>query len=709
MLLHEYVEEILFHANYPEFMWLTIVNFSRISPQDRETTDQIRYLNINRDISALKAGRIGSDPKGDVLVVGSSSNVLCFDVDENTDIFFKEVNDSVTAIAIGKVDGTVGADGSIIVVGGSSAIQGYSAAGDECFWTVTGDAVSCLALCDVDGDGAAELLVGSEDDDIRVFRGESILTEISETATPLHLVAVRDTKFAYGLSNGTVGVYDKSIRLWRLKSKHKVGALHSFDLDGDGLPEVLIGWDNGRFEVRGETNGEVIFRDHASAAIVGCIDEDYQGAGRGQVLVVAANGNVRGYLPVSPDARGQASSESVMKELQQRKSDLKAELRLLQEAASTSKKGGSSSSSSSSAAASAQGGSGNEPADMNKLKVALTPKVPLKSVEVLAQVAGTGRLLSMVVFAEGLFDDGECSVAIWNADDLTSQTGPMSLTLQPTEDIPATLRVEALVSLPGVEKVQCLSLPLVWPKFAMFAPLTDFDFDNVAKMDGLGHVQMPLVQRASRVVTWCAERFLVRLPSSWTSESFNVAFASLRDEKPLVMMLSPQNGGSFTLYASSIHLAGEIIQDLCTSLGVSAQNSTAQFPKEEAAVRRALEEAGSLNAQRTRVSADIAESAQVLRGTTVRAEECRLRGDWDGVHRFLAASLDAHRDIFMEHSKRTTAHTTLMSLLKELNEIVAATGKLRFGENKTKTIAACRQAIKESNANALIQTMRLGA
>ena len=34
--------------------------------------------------------------------------------------------------------------------------------GSEQFWTVTGDVVSALALCDVEGDGLNELLVGSE-------------------------------------------------------------------------------------------------------------------------------------------------------------------------------------------------------------------------------------------------------------------------------------------------------------------------------------------------------------------------------------------------------------------------------------------------------------------------------------------------------------------------------------------------------------------
>jgi hypothetical protein len=41
-----------------------------------------------------------------------------------------------------------------------NGLQGYDASGADSFWTVTGDNVAAMALCDVDGDGLVELLVG---------------------------------------------------------------------------------------------------------------------------------------------------------------------------------------------------------------------------------------------------------------------------------------------------------------------------------------------------------------------------------------------------------------------------------------------------------------------------------------------------------------------------------------------------------------------
>jgi Bardet-Biedl syndrome 2 protein len=65
------------------------------------------------------------------------------------------------------------------------------------------------------------------------------------------LAAMRRATFAYALANGTIGVYDQpGQRKWRVKSKHEACAIVGFDLDGDGQPEVISGWSNGKLEVR---------------------------------------------------------------------------------------------------------------------------------------------------------------------------------------------------------------------------------------------------------------------------------------------------------------------------------------------------------------------------------------------------------------------------------------------------------------------------
>lgn len=62
-----------------------------------------------------------------------------------------------------------------------------------------------------------QLIVGSEDFDIRVFDEDEIIAEMTETDAISSLCTMAGTKFGYALSNGTVGVYDRTTRYWRIK------------------------------------------------------------------------------------------------------------------------------------------------------------------------------------------------------------------------------------------------------------------------------------------------------------------------------------------------------------------------------------------------------------------------------------------------------------------------------------------------------------
>ena len=142
-------------------------------------------------------------------------------VDKNKDLFFKDVSDGVNVLLCGQFGH---AESPLVFVGGNCSIQGYDSRGAEKFWTVTGDNVAAMTFCDVDGDGRNELLVGSDDFDIRVFQDESMVAEVSEADQILALAPVHLSRFGYALVNGTIGLYDRLDRAWRVKSKHTVRA-----------------------------------------------------------------------------------------------------------------------------------------------------------------------------------------------------------------------------------------------------------------------------------------------------------------------------------------------------------------------------------------------------------------------------------------------------------------------------------------------------
>ena len=134
------------------------------TPHEKDTKEQVRFLNINRKISALACGALDTSHGRDVLIVGASTTILAYDVNENRDLFFKETPDGANSIVVGKLGGQAI---PMAFVGGNCSIQGFDKDGGDVFWTVTGDNVSSMTFCDVDEDGDLELLVGSDDFEVR--------------------------------------------------------------------------------------------------------------------------------------------------------------------------------------------------------------------------------------------------------------------------------------------------------------------------------------------------------------------------------------------------------------------------------------------------------------------------------------------------------------------------------------------------------------
>ncbi len=134
-----------------------------------------------------------------------------------------------------------------------------------------------------------QLVVGSEDYDIRVFREDQLIAEMQETETIVSICPLVGAKFGYALANGTVGIYERSNRNWRIKSRNIAIVLQAFDVDGDGVDELVTGWSSGKVnrfslfltnedqffyhqvDIRSDRNGEVIFKDSLKSSIAGIV------------------------------------------------------------------------------------------------------------------------------------------------------------------------------------------------------------------------------------------------------------------------------------------------------------------------------------------------------------------------------------------------------------------------------------------------------
>ncbi|EPB67188.1 FG-GAP repeat protein [Ancylostoma ceylanicum] len=154
--------------------------------------------------------------------------------------------------------GKLGELDRMILCGGNCAIWGFDETGKDVYWTVTGDAVTTMCFCDFDGDGEMELIIGSPDSELRIFKNDLMRAELLETDAVIVLQGFDRNRFGYALANGTVGMYHQDQRLWRIKSKSVITAI----LPYPNNDMITCAWNSGKIDVRSiNENGEVVCRD----------------------------------------------------------------------------------------------------------------------------------------------------------------------------------------------------------------------------------------------------------------------------------------------------------------------------------------------------------------------------------------------------------------------------------------------------------------
>jgi Bardet-Biedl syndrome 2 protein len=147
-------------------------------------------------------------------MVGHTKQLISADVENNRDVFDKEVADGVNCIFFGRVRGILE---PLVLVGGDCSITGFNLKGEEKFWTVTGDNVQALEMVNWSSDSTMDLVAGSDDFSIRVYKGEELIFDINENAKITALSRIKQNVFGFALMNGTFGVYYTRKLLWKQK------------------------------------------------------------------------------------------------------------------------------------------------------------------------------------------------------------------------------------------------------------------------------------------------------------------------------------------------------------------------------------------------------------------------------------------------------------------------------------------------------------
>uniref|UniRef100_A0A9L0JX33 Bardet-Biedl syndrome 2 protein homolog n=1 Tax=Equus asinus TaxID=9793 RepID=A0A9L0JX33_EQUAS len=613
----------------------------------------VSLLNINQAVTCLTAGVLNPELGYDALLVGTQTNLLAYDVYNNSDLFYREVADGASAMVLG----TLGDIPSpLAIIGGNCALQGFDHAGNDLFWTVTGDNVHSLALCDFDGDGKKE----SEDFDIRVFKEDEIVAEMTET-----------------------------------ESKNHAMSIHAFDLNSDGVCELITGWSNGKVDARSDRTGEVIFKDNFSSAVAGVVEGDYRMDGHVQLICCSVDGEIRGYLPGTAEMRGNLLDTSIeqdlIRELSQKKQNLLLELRNYEENAKAE---------SSSPLNEADGHRGIIPANTKlhtALSVNLGNETQAAHAELCISTSNDTIIRAVLIFAEGIFL-GESHVVHPSIHNLSSS---IRVPITPPKDVPVDLHLKTFVGYRCSTQFHVFELTRQLPRFSMYALTSP---DSASKP--LSYVNFTIAERAQRVVMWLNQNFLLPEDTNIQNAPFQVCFTSLRNGGQLYIKI--KLSGEITVNTDDIDLAGDVIQSMASFFAIEDLQVEAEFPVYFEELRKVLVKVDEYHSVHQKLSADMADNSNLIRSLLVRAEDARLMRDMKTMKSRYMELYDLNKDLLNGYKIRCNNHTELLGNLKAVNQAIQRAGRLRVGKPKNQVITACRDAIRSNNINMLFRIMRVG-
>jgi len=631
----------------------------------------VRTLNINRKITSICWASWDKDSP-DILLVGTETNLMAYDAYNNVDLFYNDIPDGIGVVTFGPVLST---GPSLAVVGGTCSIQGFNEKGGEDFWTVCGDMVRAIIFVDIDGDGEQELVVGADDYEIRVFKQEEIIFELSELDAVLFLTALDNGCFAYGLANGTIGVYEKKSRLWDVKTKRKITWLSSVYIRHQQF--LLVGWGHGLLELRRWQTGRVEFSEKLRSGIAGIVCGDYRMDGTTQIVVVTDKGVVRGYLPetINPKEESENRVLERLEDVKKENETLKSKLERFKKNIALFKEGNLA--------------PGSIPPD-TEIACTVVPSLKEKTLKLKITTNNKTLVKCVVIFADKIFH-GESMV--YYVDDY-AQSVEVPLTLD--KDVSCELRINAIVGHRSCQQDHVFELAYKIPIFASYVYMSTQEIKVPESF-----VKCRLTERMNllnRVVLWLNQSFLINYEATGGKYKIDIAFTSLRGDNTLVLWMQ---GGVLTIRSDSMSLCGDVIQSICSYMNITELDTTSEFPKEMRRFEETLERVKEYNSIRLQLSTEIADQSNIIKNLVISAEDARMIGDMPAMRRCYAQLMEWNQAQIAEYTKRANNHAKLLASLKEVNNMIQKAAKLRVGKAKAKVVSDCRKAIKENNVQNL--------
>ncbi|XP_060518353.1 Bardet-Biedl syndrome 2 protein homolog isoform X2 [Cylas formicarius] len=580
----------------------------------------------------------------------------------------------------------------MIVVGGNSSVRAFDHQGDEIFWVAIGDVVTSVILMDYDKDGDDELVVSSEDYKIRVFKDRRVITEQIETEVVTGLVVLPENKFAYSVSNGTIGVYERDLRTWRVKSKNFAVAIHPYDLLGQTQPQLITGWSNGKIDCRSITTGEVIFKDSFTAGIAGIVQGDYRSLGKSDLICVSSEGEVRGYCVTKTAGFETSLQQETVRDLLSQKQALLMELKHYESNARYNSHAEGETESFET--------SGVIPAN-TRLQLIVTTKFGKGDgkgcVEVFVSTNNSTVIRALVIFAEGIFK-GESHVV---HPDVAKLSSDLAVPLYIPKDNATDIHINAHVGYPNSIQFHIFEITKQLPQFSMYALNA-----GISRTTCDSFVQFKANDRVQRMCIWINQNFLLATDIEFESgPNLTVNLKCLRDDSDLKLVF--ETTGKITFYTENMFLAADLVQSLATFLNLDRLESVACFPRDEENIKNLMQKLGDIQETRLRLGTDVADKLNTIRNLVIRAEDSRINDTKDMADCYHELNA-VNKEIIGGYNIKVQNYNEGLETMKKINTIIQNASRLRVGRNAATMVQNCRNAIKNNNIEGLIKIMKTG-
>ncbi|KAE9553532.1 hypothetical protein FO519_003281 [Halicephalobus sp. NKZ332] len=628
-------------------------------------------FHINETITCIKTCRFIYNDDYDVVVIGTTSSLICYDVYKNKTVFHRQMPDGIRDIQFGPVDDQ---KTPIVVCACGSTIWGIDSFGKDVFWTALGDDINSLALCDFDNDGNNEIVVGTNGIEIKVLKNLALICELTEGDPVSTIKTLSKTAFLFALTSGTLGLYENKALFWRVKSKSHVVCFLEYPSENT----FACVWKSGKVDIRQRTTGEIVAKNINEGEVADAFLADVNGTGQEQLILAFTNGRIVGmeFMPeVSVD-----QMQQLIRDYGQKKHHLMEELKNYE-----------------------------KPAKINVDHAAIPAGTSLQSAIHCSMEEGLCLTLSLsndvpiraaVIFAEGVFD-AESLVIHPNVEEsgLTTQ-------IFPQKQMATDLHIKLFAGPSTAKQMHVFEVNGAILKFATLLMVDSLETNPE------GFVKFNVGFKPENLARWFMSNFYLgekeeTIEELCNSEKLEFKFYCVVSKEPLVLKF--EENGSCEILHNDIEVAGNLVQSLLQFWKIDELKSTAYFPSSLEAVNEAIKTMDEKYEVNERLQTDWADRMNVARECVIVAEDLfNIRYPALARKHYVRLAI-LNREMVAQHQLRSQARQNLLENVKVLTVAIEQHSRLRSGNAATKLVSECRNAISSENLNVIPKFLQNGA